>query len=41
MFGVPLSQSLSTVSDRIILCPEAVSAILFTVRLILNQDNRE
>ncbi|XP_050525205.1 WD repeat and FYVE domain-containing protein 3 isoform X2 [Daktulosphaira vitifoliae] len=41
MFGLPLSQSLSAVSDKITLCPEAVSAILFTVRLILNQDNRE
>ncbi|XP_050428058.1 WD repeat and FYVE domain-containing protein 3 [Adelges cooleyi] len=41
MFGVPMSQSLSAVSDRIILCPEAVTAILFTVRLLLNQENRE
>ncbi|XP_025205063.1 WD repeat and FYVE domain-containing protein 3 [Melanaphis sacchari] len=41
MFGVPISQSLSAVSDRIVLCPEAVTALLSTVRLILNQDNRE
>lgn len=41
MFGVPISQSLSAVSDRFVLCPEAVTALLSTVRLILNQDNRE
>lgn len=41
MFGVPISQSLSAVSDRIVLCSEAVSVLLSTVRLILNQDHRE
>lgn len=40
MFGVPASQSVTSLSGRVSLCPEAVTVLLAMVRTMLNQENK-
>ncbi|XP_063226772.1 WD repeat and FYVE domain-containing protein 3 isoform X2 [Bacillus rossius redtenbacheri] len=40
MFGVPASQSVTSLSGRVALCPEAVIVLLAMVRAMLNQEGR-
>ncbi|KAJ4438847.1 hypothetical protein ANN_14800 [Periplaneta americana] len=40
MFGVPASQSVTSVAGRVSLCPEAVMALLAMVRAMLNQEGK-
>ena len=40
MFGVPASQSVTSIAGRVTLCPEAVIVILGMVRTMLNQEGK-
>ncbi|KAJ9586850.1 hypothetical protein L9F63_019532, partial [Diploptera punctata] len=40
MFGVPASQSVTSIAGRVSLCPEAVMVLLAMVRTMLNQEGK-